>query len=177
MTAVKGKTKHKGNQGDVFSHYEKAVKAVHSNKYGQAAKLLDEITSKFATELDVLARVKTFQKICARQLEQAGKGADQPQSAEGAYDLGVYLHNNGDFDGALEEFKRALKLGGKDLSFIHYGMAASLVRSGKAGEAVDALSKAAEGNKILCFSAANDPDFATLLRDEKFRSLLESVKG
>jgi len=56
MTAVKGKKVRKKTAGDVFSYYEKAVKAVHADNYKQANKLLDEIAKKFSTEKDVLAK-------------------------------------------------------------------------------------------------------------------------
>ena len=172
MTAVRSKKVRRKTTGDVFNYYEKAVKALHADNYKQAAKLLDEITKKFSTEIDVLARVRTLQRVCTRQLEKAsGKGAGS-KSAEAAYAFGVYHHNNEDFDKALEEFEKALKLAGDDSSFIYYAMAASHVCSGNNTGALDALTKAIEMNQSLRFSAAHDPDFAVVSKDKEFRTLL-----
>ena len=172
MTAVKAKKVRTKTAGDVFSYYEKAVKAVHAEDYKQANKLLDEIAKKFSTEKDVLARVRTLQRVCARQTEKAtGIGADS-NSAEEAYDLGVYHHNNKAFDEALREFEKALKLAGDDSSFIYYAIASSHACSGDNDKALDALTKAIKMNQSFRYSAGHDPDFAVLTKDQAFRTLL-----
>ena len=173
MTAVKGKKVRKKTAGDVFSYYEKAVKAVHADNYKQANKLLDEIAKKFSTEKDVLAKVRTLQKVCARQLEKAPAKGVGSKSAEAAYDLGVYHHNNQAFDEALKEFGKALKLAGDDSSFIYYAIASSHACSGNNVEALDALTKAIGMSQSFRYSAWHDPDFAVLTKDEAFRTLLE----
>jgi len=173
MTAVKGKKVRTKTAGDVFSYYEKAVKAVHADNYKQANKLLGEITKKFPTEKDVLARVRTLQRVCARQLERAPRKGAGSTSAEAAYDLGVYHHNNEAFEEALKEFGKALKLAGDDSSFIYYAMASSHACSGSNDKALDALAKAIKMNQSFRYSAGHDPDFAVLTNDEAFRTLLE----
>lgn len=175
MTAVKGKKVRTKTAGDVFSHYEKAIKAVHANNYTQAAKLLDQIEKKFPTEIDVLAKVRTLRRVCDRQIEQSSRTQASSKSAEAAYNLGVYYHNNADFEKALDEFKNALKLAGDDSSFIHYAIASSQVRSGNNSAALEALTKAIEMNRNFRFSAAHDPDFSALSKDEAFRNLVRSA--
>lgn len=175
MTAVRGKKTRKTGAGDVFGLYEKAVKALRAGKYDQASKLLDQIAKESSTEIDVLARVKIFQRICARQMEEGSRTSKRSNSAEATYNLGVFHHNNGDFEEALQEFENALRLAEDDPSFIHYAMAASYICSGNKPGALDALTKAIDKNESFRFSAAHDPDFAVLSKDEGFRTLLESA--
>jgi tetratricopeptide (TPR) repeat protein len=175
MTTVKGKKVRTKTAGDVFSHYETAIKAVHANKYAQAIKLLDQIEKKFPTEIDVLAKVRSLQRVCKRQGEKTSKKQASSQSAEAAYNLGVYHHNNADFDKALDEFQNALKLAGDDSSFIYYAIASSQVCSGNNPAALEALTKAIEMNRSFRFSAAHDPDFDALSKDEAFRNLMGSA--
>lgn len=153
---------------DVHSQYEKALSLLYKKDYEGAQKALEKIRNDFPDEIEVLARVETFLKLCQRRLEKV----KTERSAEALFDLGVFLHNKGDYKGALEKFKKALESSKKHSDHIYYAMAAAEVQQGNTDEGLKLLKKAIDLNSQNRFFAGNDPDFRSLLDNEKFRKLV-----
>lgn len=168
-----GKTKNtESATREVFVVYEEALKAFHGTKYTNALKLFGKIEEGFPEETEVLARIKSFRKICERQLANNQKGGLEGETAEAIFDLGVYYHNNGDFEKALELYAQALSKSKGNTDHVHYAVAATLSRQGNAAKAVESLKKAVAANSNCRFHASHDPDFGPIADDPGFRSIV-----
>jgi tetratricopeptide (TPR) repeat protein len=158
--------------GEIYTLYEQAMKAIHGKAYADALKVLTRIEREFPGDTEVLARVRTFQRIC-RKLDSTGEpGNSGPETAERHYDWGVIHHNNGRFEEALRHFERSVDLGGRDSAHVYYAMAATLARQGKGRAALDQLKKAIEKGPEARYRASHDPDLAALSDHDEFRKLL-----
>ena len=95
------------------------------------------------------------------------------------YDSGVFEHNRGRFEKALDLFKRALKkVSNKtDEAAVYGAMAASFARIGTANKALESLQKAIKADKIHRHHARHDPDFDSLGSNQEFRKLLATDRG
>lgn len=170
MTAVKAKkgTTTKKSARDLFGE---AFKALGQRKYDKADTVFEKIITGFPDEEDVLARARTFQRTCQTALEKKSRKTTK-RSAEEDFDMGVFHHNNQDYDEAVGFFQKALKSAGSDAAYIYYAWAATKVQQGNLDEGLAELKKAAKIDSAnLCY-AQNDPDFEPLEGHEEFRALL-----
>jgi tetratricopeptide (TPR) repeat protein len=171
MVAEKRKTAKTKDDG--YSVYEKALKALHKGSYKTASRLFREIEKNFPKELELLDRVRTFQKVCERNLETSRPSSDA-ESVQELFDLGVYYHNNHEYEDALKCFEKARGLAGDGTDFILYAIAATRARLGEGDEAAATLEAAIKLRKENRHFARNDPDFEPVLKESKFRNLLET---
>jgi tetratricopeptide (TPR) repeat protein len=161
--------------GKIYDLYEQAVKAVYEKAYGKAIKILVRIEEEYPRDLEVLARVRAFQRICGKRQAADKSGNSGPDTAEGHYDLGVIHHNNGRFEEALKHFRQSIDLAGQDVGHVYYAMAATLARQGNGREALDRLRTAIEMGPDARYRAGHDPDLAVLAELDEFRKLIGSV--
>jgi tetratricopeptide (TPR) repeat protein len=85
--------------------------------------------------------------------------------------MGVFQHNLGDYDQALDLFTKALKHS-EEKDHIYLAMAAGEACRGQVEEALDHLKKSIEidsGNRIR---ALRDPDFESLAGNSEYKKLL-----
>lgn len=162
-------------KNDTYKLYGQAVKLLHDQKYDKAREVLTRCEEQFSDEIEVLARVRTYLKVCAqRQREDESK----PKETEDLYLRGVIEHNNGNYDEALKIYKNALKKTDTDGDYIYLAMAAAESRAGKLDEALKHLKQSIEIDSDNRFAALYDPDFEPLRRNEQFQQLLrEARKG
>jgi tetratricopeptide (TPR) repeat protein len=171
MAAVKSKNPAKATKKTVRDLFGDAFKALGEHKYESAARAFDKLVKGFPEEEDVLARVRTFQKVCQRAIE-AKSGKKERISAEGHFDLGVYHHNNGDYREASDHFQKALKSAGPDADHVLYAQAATKIQQGSLEEGLEDLQKAAKINEVNLIFASNDPDFKPVQEHPKFLKLV-----
>ncbi|HLU99765.1 MAG TPA: tetratricopeptide repeat protein [Acidobacteriota bacterium] len=166
------KRKSKSSEAEVHELYGKALTALHSKQFKDAQKLFEKIEKDFPNEIEVIERARCFIRLCERaQNSIANPNTD---SAEEAFDLGVFHHNNHGHKEAQSLFQRALELADDDRTdHIHYALAASFVQEGDHKKAIEQLKKAIKLNADNRFFAANDPDFRPLAEDSSFRELVE----
>jgi len=168
----------KGNSGnstqELFSLYEKALASLHSGHYESAMGIFDELEENYPAELDVLSRARDFRRLCERRLQQnqSGGNGNGARTANDCYDFGVFLHNAGRLEEALEAFRHAQSLADTELPFVHYAMAATNARLGNTAEALSHLKKAITLAPESRFAVCNDPDFNSLVDEGGFRELL-----
>lgn len=166
------KRKSKSSEAEVHELYGKALAALHSKKFKDARKLFEKIENDFPGEIEVIERARCFIRLCER--EQNSGPDSNTDSAEEAFDLGVFHHNNHNHTEAQSLFQRALDIADKKRSdHIHYALAASHVQEGDHKKAIEQLKKAIKLNADNRFFAANDPDFRPLAEDNSFRELVE----
>jgi tetratricopeptide (TPR) repeat protein len=154
----------------VYKAYENALKVFYKKDYAKAKERLTQVLAKFPKEAEVLVRVQSFLRVCERQLESHKKKASSPEEI---FNQGVFYHNSGQYERALENYSRALKLSKKDQDHIYYAMAATKLSMGNTNTALQHLEKAIQMNQENRFFAHNDPDFQLLATDQKFQELIQ----
>lgn len=154
---------------------EGGLKKLHGKKFAQARKVFEKILEGCAEDKEIAARVRVYRRICDRHLEAEKK--EPAKSSDEFFNLGVFHHNDGHYEEALEHFKKALSLAKKSPDdHIYYAMAATEARQGHAPEALKNLKKAIESKAESRFFARSDPDFETLHKNEGFQDLIRSQK-
>jgi len=148
-----------------------AFKLLGERKYDEAATILEKIIVGFPDESDIIARARTFQRICQRAAEEKSQKTPR-RSVEEQFDMGVFHHNNQDYAKAAGYFEKALKGAGQDADYIHYAWAATKAQQGDFDDALTELEKAAKIDPANIYYAGNDPDFEPMAEHQGFRSLL-----
>jgi tetratricopeptide (TPR) repeat protein len=169
MAASKGE---KTSLEDALKKFEQAIKEIHSSNYKKALKLLTEIKETEIDRPELIEKVRNLSRICQRKLDKVD-GKVPAKSPEIIYDYGVFCYNNGDFEEALEHFKKSLEAAGEKLDYVYYAMAATHAAQGQNDDALSLLKVAIELNETCRIYAANDPDFSKLADDGQFRKLLD----
>jgi tetratricopeptide (TPR) repeat protein len=154
----------------VYKAYEEALKLFHKKQYAKAKDRLTQVIKKFPEETEVLARVRIFLKVCERQLKSHKDTASSPEEL---FNQAVFYHNAGQYERALENYARALKVSKKDQDHIYYAMAATELSMGSTDKALKHLEQAIQMNQENRFFAHNDPDFQILATDTTFQELVQ----
>ncbi len=162
-------SKSKKKQENALTLYEDALERLHDKKYTEASKLLEKIRHDYPSEADILARAEGLERLCeVRQQEEDTSGA----GAETLYTSGLVEHNDGNYEGAVEYFQKALKASKSDGDYIYFALAAAEARRGNEKEALQHLKKSLELNGDNRFLAQRDRDFESLSGVEGFRKLV-----
>lgn len=155
----------------ILKKFDMVMKALYSSDFKRALKLLTEIKSSDVNRPELIEKAHRLQILCERKLDKSD-GKISSDSPEVIYNHGVFCHNNGDFEDALDHFKNSLKLAGEKLDYIYYAMAATQAAQGQNDEALGSLKEAIDLNETYRIHAVNDPDFSNLAEDENFRILV-----
>ncbi|PYT07724.1 MAG: hypothetical protein DMF49_07280 [Acidobacteria bacterium] len=150
--------------------YARAVEQVQRRNWAEAQPLLEELVKRYGEEadlLDITDRARTYLKICARHLHHGGT-----RSPQGAFLLGVFHSNRGEYDEALRMFEESLA-GDPGSDKILYAIAAVRALKGDRGGAIDYLRKAVAADDRNRIYALNDPDFDSIRDEPEFIDLVE----
>jgi len=160
----------KNFSGDVYALFAQALGLLHQKKHKQASKQFTRLIEAFPGEIEVIARARSFLRICDGYLQHPKK--DSARTPEEIFNQGVFHHNAAQYDKALGDYSRALKLSKKDNDHVYYAMAATEFSMGNADDALKHLEKAIQLNEENRFFAHNDPDFELLATNKQFRKLV-----
>jgi len=151
-----------------LNQLEKGIKLLYQKDFKKARSEFKAIIESYPDEAEILARTRSYLQICERE-EAARKKASA--STNDTYALGVLEHNQGNFDGAIAHFRKALE-SRRDAEYVYYSLAASLALKGDASEAIQTLRKAIELNEDNRIYAKNDSDFTSLHSNKDFTDLV-----
>jgi len=154
----------------VYTLYTQALSLLNQNKHKTARKQFTRLIETFPGEIQVIAKAQSFLRICDRHLADPKK--ESAPTPEEIFNQGVFYHNDGQYDEALGDYSRALKLSKKNNDHIYYAMAATELSMGNADDALNHLEKAIQLNEENRFFANNDPDFEPLATNNRFRNLV-----
>jgi tetratricopeptide (TPR) repeat protein len=155
--------------GHSLEIFERAVKALGKKDYDKAHRLLTELLEGYPEERDLLDRARAYLALCERSLEK--RPSFRPKTFEDLLNHGVFLHNRGDFEGALKALHHAADIHPKN-EHVLYCIAAASARAGNAEAALKALKSAIHANAANRTQARGDSDFDTLREDETFLALV-----
>jgi len=148
------------------------LKDLYGSNFKRALKHLTEIEHSKINRPELIEKAQSLRRLCERKLDKSGGKLDS-NSPEVIYDHGIFCHNNGDFDEALDHFKKSLAAADNKLDYVYYAMAATQTLQGQNDQALTSLKEAIKLNENCRIHASNDPDFVNLGEDEEFRALIE----
>ena len=128
----------------------------------------NSLIESYPGEMEILARTRSYLQICDKE-ERLRKESAVPTGDY--YSLGVMEHNRGNYEGAIENFRKALSRH-PSAEHIFYSLAASLALKGEPAEATQVLRRAIELNEDNRIYAKNDPDFGSLHNNRDFIDLV-----
>jgi len=168
-------TKSRRKKNPAHTAYERALTLLYKSDYTKAQAALEALVQKYPDEQQIMARVRLFLRLCEENKRQ-------PKATLGGtelYDLGVFEHNNGHFEEAINQFKMALEKVSDttDEAAVYSAIAASFARIGDAHKALGNLEKAIKMDAVHRYHAQHDPDFESLASNEDFKELIATGQG
>ncbi len=150
---------------------EKAIKLIYYKDFRRARAELSALIENHPTEIEIVARARSYQQICERE-EAAQRKPAAPNDQ--IYTLGIVEHNRGNYDAAIAHFRQMLARF-PDADYVYYSIAASLALKGEHGQALENLRKAVGLNEANRVYARNDSDFNSLHENREFADLVGMV--
>jgi len=147
--------------------FEQALRLFNRHDFAAAKPAFQNLVSKFAEQLEILARVRTYLVICEQRLARA---PSVPRNPDVLYDQGIVEFNKGNTTEAIELFQKALKADPR-ADHVHYSLAAAHARLEDAPKALDSLRRAIGLRPIHRSHARRDLDLASLRGNEDFQQL------
>ena len=98
-----------------------------------------------------------------------------PDNARFWFRLGTAQKSLGEFDAAVESFKRA-ETAGAPKSLVRYGLAETQAKKGNTAAAFSLLEEALAAGYAMPDQLSSDPDFSSLRSDTRFAALVERAK-
>lgn len=147
---------------------EKAIELIYKKDFKKARGELKTLLETYPREMDILARARSYLRICAREEVTQKK---PPATTDQMYALGILEHNRANYDAALSYFLQSLEMHPK-ADYIYYSVAASLAMKGNLAESLENLRKAVELNEDSRIYAKNDNDFSALQTEQEFIELV-----
>jgi tetratricopeptide (TPR) repeat protein len=162
--------------GEVSERYSKAVetfaravKTLHKREIDKARGLFETVLSNFAEERELVDRAQSYIIVCDRKT--GTRRSYTPKDFESIVTHGVFLHNRGDYQGAVTSLEKAVEMEPKN-DHAHYCLAASYARSGDARGATRHLKRAIGADPYNRVLAISDMDFDSLRSDPTLVQLL-----
>jgi tetratricopeptide (TPR) repeat protein len=149
---------------------EKGIEYIYRKDYRKARAELNSLLESYPSEAEILARARSYLRICDREEALQKK---QAITGDQLYGLGVLEHNRGNYDEAISYFLKSLERH-PDADYIYYSLAASMAMKGDLDGSLDNLRRAIELNEDSRVYAKNDADFSVLQTRKEFADLVGS---
>ena len=167
MTRKTKTAQHEKRFGQASTLFGKGMRLLHKGDFQKAAGQFSEIVESFPEQSDILDRARSYVELCARQKRRPNS---RPKEFEDMLHRGVYLHNEGDFEGALKLLNQAAAIHPRN-EHVLYCLAATQAQAGDSAAALKALKSAITANEEARAQARIDPDFEALRNDAEFGKL------
>ena len=150
--------------------FEAGMKLFHARQFKEARELFEQAIN--GPERDVAQRARLHTAMCERRM---GTPAVELGSAEDYYNYGIALLNSRKMAEARTHLEKALEIApGSD--HIHYALALAQALSGDMAGAHDNLRRAIELEPRNRLIARQDADFAAIVNQPPFQSLIYPEK-
>lgn len=173
--AVKHRTGLDEPQKPTTREFSRARDMFRSGNFDEAATVLEGIVKKQPGDFDALVLLASCYSFQGRYDDAVhcheNSVKANPRDAQRWHNLASDLLNLGDLEKAENAMREALKLDGKR-GFSHYGLARIIARRGDNEEALAILKRAVELQPDLKQNLSDQPDFAVLADDNRFKELL-----
>ncbi|HLF84229.1 MAG TPA: tetratricopeptide repeat protein [Blastocatellia bacterium] len=147
--------------------FEQALRLFNRQDFGTARSAFLSLLGKFAEQVEIVARARTYLAICEQRL---ARSPSVPRNLDALYNQGVFQLNRGNTAEAIELFEKALKVEPR-ADHVYYSLAAAYARLNDTPKAMEALRRAIGIRPVHRSHARRDLDFAGLRSNEDFQQL------
>lgn len=147
--------------------FEQALKVFNKQDFASARAGFESILEKFGDQADIVARSRTYLRICEQRLART---PSLPRNPDALYDQGVFELNKNNFRAAIEMFEKSLRAQPR-ADHVIYSLAAAHARLNDVPRALDALRRAISLRPVHRSHARRDLDFASLRNNHDFQQL------
>ncbi len=151
--------------------YTLAVKEFHKGDFEKAAESLKAVVEKYPADREIVDRAQAYIAIAQKRLKRETVSL---RGFDDHFRYGVAKLNQGDTEGAMKLFEKSLEYKENE-GRVYFMMADVSSRQGKIDEALDYLKKAIQKDKSFAVAAQNEPDFAALWEDKRFKLLTRLI--
>ena len=155
--------------GKAVETFERAIKMLYKGDIDKARGLFETVISNFAEEKELVDRAQSYISVCDRRT--GSRHNYTPKDFEGLVTHGVFLHNMGDYQGAVTSLEKAVEMEPKN-DHAQYCLAASYARIGDSRGATRHLKRAIGADPYNRVLAISDTDFDALRSDPALDQLL-----
>jgi Tfp pilus assembly protein PilF len=149
--------------------FERAIKTLHKGDLDKARSHLEAIISDYPAERELTDRAQAYIAICDRKAR--GGRSYAPKDFESIVSYGVFLHNRGDYQGAVDSLSKAVEMKPKS-DHAHYCLAAAYARIGDSRGATRHLKRAISTDPYNRVLARTDDDFDSIRNDPTLNQIL-----
>lgn len=149
--------------------FERGLKAFHKGEIEKAREQFESIVSGFPEEIELVDRARTYLNVCVQKERTTRRNS--PNDLESLVAYGIFLHNQRDYKGAIDNLVKAAEIDPKS-DHIHYCLAASYARSGDARGATRHLKRAINADPYNRVLALSDTDFDAIRNDAVITQML-----
>jgi tetratricopeptide (TPR) repeat protein len=148
--------------------FNKAMALFHGREFRKAMELFEK--AQHGTSREVSHTAKLHLRMCEQRLQGSGP---QPKTAEEMYTVGIAMLNARNLDAAVANMEKALQQ--TEADHYHYALALAYGLKGSLEKSAEHLRRAIELRPSNKIAAANDPDFAELLREPQLREVIHQA--
>lgn len=150
-----------------LEEYEKGIRLLQQKDYSKAALRFRAVIEEYPGEAALGDRARTYLRVAEGESAKRLPLTESKDPAQ-AYEVGVYLLNDGDFKGALRHLERAVEHRG-DEEGVLIALASAQLQSGDRAAAMATLDKLVEKEPEARYRVRLMSDFEALADDEGFR--------
>ena len=153
-----------------LEEYEKGVRLLQQKDYQKAIPRFESVLTEFPQEMALCDRARTYLRICRKENNER-QPMRQTRNAGEAYEVGVFLLNDGDYKEAARHLERAVEHAPGDAS-IQISLAIARLGAGDVDGCLQALRQAFETDPKQRHYVRNISDFETIEEHPDFEDLV-----
>ena len=150
-----------------LEEYEKGIRLLQQKDYTKAALRFECVINDYSGEAALGDRARTYLRI-AKGENGLRKPETLSKEPEKAYEIGVYLLNEGQFKEALRHLERAFEHDATDEGVL-LALASAQLQGGDRAACLTTLARAVEAKPDTRYRVRAMSDFSALAQDEDFR--------
>jgi outer membrane protein assembly factor BamD (BamD/ComL family) len=150
-----------------LEEYEKGIRLLQQKDYSKAALRFECVLQDYPNEAALGDRARTYLRIAKGEVSQR-LPETQSKEPEKAYEIGVFLLNDGRFKDALKHLERAAEHDGSNEGVL-IALASAQLQNGDRAAAIATLERAVEEQPEARYRVRVMSDFGSLTQDEEFR--------
>lgn len=158
-----------------IEEYEKGIRLMQQKDYQKAVLRFEAILSEYGQEVALCDRARTYLRVCRKE-NAARKPQRETRSPAEAYEVGIFLLNDGDARGAARHLERAAEHAPSDAS-VQVALGLARLGTGDVDGCLAALARAFEIDPKQRHYVRNVGDFATIAEHPDFVSLVSGAAG
>ena len=150
-----------------LEEYEKGIRLLQQKDYSKAILRFECVLKDYPAEAALGDRARTYLRIANGEnvKRKPDTGSKEPAKA---YEIGVFLLNDGQFKDALKHLERAAEHDGSNEGVL-IALASAQLQNGDRSAALSTLERAVETQPDTLYRVRVMSDFSSLAQDEDFR--------